>query len=684
MPGHTTDEGLRRLLEDPIKWEPQRLMLTVDRGPLHITETAAHGGTSRDVEQWYNRDPAAAKRALDAEGIGLDVKDGLWRLSRVEEAPPEAVPKEFSHRDRYYHYETGRELDWREAQVYNARKIAESESEYVTVASEADRDVPAPPGKEYFPYQKSGILTASERGNALIADEMGLGKTIQALGVLNTKPEAKRVLVIAPLSVRDNWLKEANEWLVNKPDNMCAVNSTTGTDCIPAEGPVFAVTNFESFRPRSKIAKELRDGKWDAVIIDEAHRLKNTNAQQTIGVLGQMERSKRGRTQKESIQPIQADIKLALTGTPPTARPDEMYGVLSWLDPQNFPPTEAHETNFKRRYALVKGEDGEDTALDSRNEAELQRILRSTVMIRRKKEDVLSELPPKRRRVVVKKAETAKERAAVAEGQKYEQQYGSIVDLKGALGGKKSIRVTEMGRVLDQMAEAKAPWVADYVADAAETGEPLVFFSDHLVQIDVVANELESRGIPYLVMTGDDPPNNRDRQKRMDAFQDRHNPKANVMLTTMAVGGEGVNFTRAERAIFGELQWDATKLAQSEDRLHRIGQDNHVLIDQLVMADSLDANLAQVVNRKMESQKKILGVSDSAMVNRGTDAQPGVDRKRTTQRTPVVKERKAMQASTDDADAANEAGLLRGNRRAGGRRKKEKDASTPRVNIMVA
>ena len=78
-------------------------------------------------------------------------------------------------------------------------------------ATDADIELPAPEGMEYLPFQKAGIAYALDRPSTLIADEMGLGKTVEALGVINATPDAKKILVICPASLRLNWKQEAEK-----------------------------------------------------------------------------------------------------------------------------------------------------------------------------------------------------------------------------------------------------------------------------------------------------------------------------------------------------------------------------------------------------------------------------------------------------------------------------------------
>ena len=105
-------------------------------------------------------------------------------------------------------------LEEAQAEVDAERDAWKAETLELSRLRSVDLDVPVPEELEYLPYQKVGIAYALSRPHTLIADEMGLGKTVEALGVLNATPEARRVLVVCPASLKLNWLREAERWLV--------------------------------------------------------------------------------------------------------------------------------------------------------------------------------------------------------------------------------------------------------------------------------------------------------------------------------------------------------------------------------------------------------------------------------------------------------------------------------------
>lgn len=143
-------------------------------------------------------------------------------------------------------------------------------------ATDADVDLPRPEGLEYLPYQKAGIVYASERAGTLIADEMGLGKTIQAIGVANLT-QARKILVICPATLRINWQREFEKWSIANLKCGVAIANDYPEDCD------IVIINYDIVdRHRDKIDAV----EWDLLICDEAHYLKNQKTQRTVAVLG--------------------------------------------------------------------------------------------------------------------------------------------------------------------------------------------------------------------------------------------------------------------------------------------------------------------------------------------------------------------------------------------------------------
>ncbi len=479
-------------------------------------------------------------------------------------------------------------------------KVIEAENEAIEAskASDLDIELSCPKGLAYLPYQRAGIAYGMERPNVLIGDEMGLGKTIQAIGIINADPDAQRVLVICPASLRLNWRNELEKWLV-RPATVGVVNGGKAADWRHGtNGANIVVINYDVVRKhRQRI--DARD--WDVVIIDECQMIKNDKAARTRAVYG----SKKG-----GIEPIKSRRTICLSGTPMVNRPVELWTLAQRMDPdglgQNF-------FAFAKRYCDAKRNGfGWDFSGNS-NLDELQRKLRSTFMVRRLKKDVLTELPPKQRQVITLPANGASEAVAAeaAIHAKYAEQIeglrdavelakaeseavyaAAVEELNAAISGS----IGEIAQARQDVALAKVPYVCDHVERALEGG-PVIIFAHHR---SVVAKLLEHFGERARAIIGGT--KMEDRQAAVEAFQAGD---IDVIIGNEAMS-TGLTLTRSQHVVCCELPWTPGEQSQREDRAHRIGQTGSVLVQHLVLDGSIDAYMAKQLVSKQNVIDKAL------------------------------------------------------------------------------
>lgn len=255
-------------------------------------------------------------------------------------------------------------------------------------ATDADINVPAPEGCSYLGYQRAGIAFGFERPAILLGDEMGLGKTVQAIGLMNAQPELRRRLIICPASLKLNWQRELNKWLVRK----CPIFIADSKLC-PALADGVTIINYDVV---SKHQEVLKDTEWDLIVCDEAHYLKNPKAKRTQVIFGVETTAKERQLGMADIPGIMAKKRVLLTGTPIANKPVELWPLIHYLDPITW----SNFFKFGIRYCGANKDGGHWDFSGSSNLGELQDKLRSTIMVRRLKKDVLTELPPKRRQVI--------------------------------------------------------------------------------------------------------------------------------------------------------------------------------------------------------------------------------------------------------------------------------------------
>ena len=510
-------------------------------------------------------------------------------------------------------------------------------------ATDAAIELPVPEGLSYLPFQRAGISYAIGRNDTLIADEPGLGKTIQSLGVANVMLAEREgnlsILIVGPKISLWNWSKETAKWLT-RPHTIAVWTAKKQ----PTADVV--IVNYDVVA-RPAVAAALRARTWDLGVFDEAHALKNPKSSRTKAVLGF-----RSRDADERVEPIKATRRLFLTGTPVLNRPIELFPILNAMnvpEAQNF-------WNFATRYcAAYRTDYGIDTT-GSSNLVELQDVLRSQVMVRRLKADVLTELPPKRYSVVQIEADTAELRRAIAAEQKAQsageaseaklqakvtaaRAGGDDAALKAAVSALRACKlsnIAEVSRLRHDTAVAKIPQVIEHITAFLDgSDESILVMAHHRDVIDGIVLGLASAGHDAAVITGET-----SAADRIAAEEDIQNRRKRVFVGSMHACGVAITLHAASTVTFAEQDWTPGIMSQAADRAHRIGQVNSVLVQHLVVDGSVDVTMAQLVASKG-------GVIDAAL----DDLETTEDREARLAAEQAVKDAKA-EAALAEARAA--------------------------------
>ena len=430
------------------------------------------------------------------------------------------------------------------------------------------------PELDLFPFQEEGIRFASEREGALIADEMGLGKTCQAIGVINEDPTIRKVIVVCPASVRIPWRRELERWL-NRPLSIAVVGVDVGFVQTLFSKDILII-NYDRL---SRFTKELSASTYDFCVLDECHYAKSLEARRTRAALA-----------------IKARRRIALSGTPILNRPIEIYPVLSWLSPSEWP--ESDWFAFATRYCGARHNQFGWDVSGASNLPELSQRLHSTVMIRRTKAQVLPQLPAKIRTVVELYPDAEMKRIIKWELKVFEARFLQI--------NHDSINWDDLAVVRHQTALAKVPLVVQYVAEVLDGGvRKIVIFAHHR---DVIARLVEglSRFNPVMLVGGMGP---QARQDSIDAFQG--DSSVRVFIGNIQAAGTGITLAPASSVcLFAELSWVPAEMTQCEDRLHRIGTKDSVHVQHLVLEGSLDAMMVKVLIKKQKVLDAVLDFSN--------------------------------------------------------------------------
>jgi SWI/SNF-related matrix-associated actin-dependent regulator 1 of chromatin subfamily A len=502
-----------------------------------------------------------------------------------------------------FHWDPTTKLWWTE-DVLVAAKLDSSAADQANTAiassyaTGATAQVPVPNGLAYLPYQLAGIAYAASKPATLIGDEMGLGKTIEAIGVINLDTSIQTVLVVCPASLKVNWAREMNKWLVRK----FSIEIANGT--FPTGNIV--IINYDILI-KHRAAIDAR--KWDLLIVDECHMVKNENAQRTRILLGHEDKDP-----AKVVKPISAKRKIFMTGTPIVNRPKELWTLVHALDPQGLG---RRFFTFMKRYTEAHHNGYGWDFNGASNLGELQQRLRSKFMVRRLKSEVMTEMPAKRRQVIILPPSTHSGTAIAAELSVYKRYRDTIEAAEEAarearaqgdkdgynasirkLHGANKIAFEEMSQVRHDTAVAKIPNVIEHLKECLEAEDKVVVFVHH----HDVGHALLAEFPTAAVVTGETPPNARSQQ--VDKFQ--HDPNCHLFIGSIHAAGLGLTLTAAQLVIFAELDWVPGTISQCEDRLHRIGQQGSVLVQHLVFDGSVDSIMAHTIVEKQEVIERAL------------------------------------------------------------------------------
>jgi len=421
-----------------------------------------------------------------------------------------------------------------------------------------------------YPYQFKGIYGIDKaHGRALVADEMGLGKSLQALGWSTLYGERRPVLIVCPASLKFNWQNE--------------IRTHLGKDSIilsgkkPYKFPAheYIIINYDVLKQWAPVL--LKEHKPQIMIADELHYCKSRKAIRTKVTI------KLGK---------KIPYFIGLTGTPIDNRPVELFPQLSVITPSLFP----NFWDFGFRYCDAKNSFGRWEFKGASHTKELHKKLINTVMIRRKKCDVLKDLPPKIRSVLPLGI-------SMQEYNKAEEDFIGWLKIKDPLKAKSAQNAEALAKIgyLKRLAasgkvkEAVA-WIRDFLSN---TDEKIILFAVH----HEILNQLKLEfGNESVLLTGKT--SQKGRKEAVEAFQG--DPKVRVFIGGLKAAGVGLTLTTASTIAFLELGWTPAEHLQAESRPHRIGQKNVVKCYYFVAQDTIEVPICDMIQQKQAIIEKII------------------------------------------------------------------------------
>ena len=409
-------------------------------------------------------------------------------------------------------------------------------------------------------YQKKGVdwlcfLGKNEMG-ALLADDMGLGKTLQTLCAIKGK-----TLVVAPTSVTHAWISQIKAF---RPG--LRFNLYHGSDRSLDSSADVTITTYAILRlDRESLTQQ----KWDTAVLDEAQIIRNPDSQAA-----------------RAAHAIQANIRIALTGTPVENRLDDLWSQFEFLNPGLLGPREN---------------------IQSQTAEQLRTRIRPFVL-RRLKRDVAPELPPRTESVMYCELST-EERAlynAVLAASRQD-----ALKLLEAGGNTFSILETLLrmrqacchpSLLPGQMAahSSKIDLLLESLETSAAEGHRALVFSQWTSLLDLIVPELRERGIEFLRLDG----TTSNRSEIVNRFQSDSGPP--VLLISLKAGGVGLTLTAADHVYLVDPWWNPAVENQAADRAHRIGQEKPVMIYRLAARDTVEEKVLELQQRKLQLASSVL------------------------------------------------------------------------------
>ena len=427
-------------------------------------------------------------------------------------------------------------------------------------------------------YQKKGIqwlqMLHHYGFGGILADDMGLGKTLQTIAFLSSQVQADTsVLILAPSGLIYNW---ADEFQKFAPDLDVEVvhGLKSHRESILAENHQIYVTSYATFRQDSEIYRNLS---FDFLFLDEAQVMKN--AQTKIA---------------QSLRRFVVPSVFALSGTPIENHLGELWSIFQIVLPGLLPA--------KKEFMKLSTE-------------RVAQFIKPFVM-RRKKEEVLTELPDLIEVVYKNELEDQQKAIYLAQLQQMQERLGQVSDsefqrnrveiLKGLMRLRQICDTPALFMENYQGESGKLDSLRDLLVQIAEGGHRVLIFSQFRGMLDRIEQELPDLGLTSFKITGSTPS-----QERQEMTKSFNQGERDVFLISLKAGGVGLNLTGADTVILVDLWWNPAVESQAIGRAHRMGQEQAVEVYRLVTRGTIEEKIQELQEKKKNLVSEILDGTES-------------------------------------------------------------------------
>ncbi len=440
-------------------------------------------------------------------------------------------------------------------------------------------------------YQKAGfqwLMMLKKYGlSGILADDMGLGKTLQAIAVLSKLPASAKSLVICPKTLLFNWAAEIEKF--NKSLSFIIYEgSKKERKNILKDLQVNIL--FASYSIIQNDIELLEKIDFEYIILDEAQHIKNPTALRT-----------------RAVKKLKAQHKMALSGTPIENNPVELWSIFDFLMPGYLPSTR----KFKDKYIN-----------HSKRESDAQTKLKiqvSPFILRRKKEDVLIELPDKQEQLIFCKMTKLQEKVYLQLLEKVKQNFLQTPQGRSANYIHILAAITKLRQICNHPAlvekeletkleySGKIETLQEIISEAVENEKKLLIFSQFVQMLKILRKVLKKQNIKFEYMDG----STKKRQQIIENFN--NNNKVRAFLISLKTGGYGLNLTAADTVIIVDPWWNPMGENQAIDRAHRIGQTKKVLIYKVITKSTIEEKIITLQKDKKQMFENIIEKGQSVI-----------------------------------------------------------------------
>ncbi len=447
-------------------------------------------------------------------------------------------------------------------------------------------------------YQKAGFrwikMLEKFKLNGILADEMGLGKTIQAIAILSDLPSDSKSVVVCPKTLLYNWAAEIDKF---NPSLSYIILEGSKEERLKALKNKQVNIFFVSYAILANDLEQFKELEFDYIILDEAQHIKNANT-----------------LRSKAVKELNSKHKLALTGTPIENNSEELWSIFDFLMKGYLPPSQL----FKKIVTDTK-------MIQGFTAVKMQQML-APFILRRKKQDVLIELPDKQEQTIFCKMNPVQEKLYLQVLENIKQ---NVLNKSGKELNKHYMNILSALMKLRQICNhpaliepkmkddielsAKTETLREIILDAVENDQKILIFSQFVKMLNILRKIFKDNDIQYEYMDG----STKNRMKVVDNFNNNENVRA--FLISLKTGGYGLNLTSADTVIIADPWWNPMSESQAIDRAHRIGQTKKVIVYKMITKGTVEEKILKMQKDKKDLFDSLIEGSQSSLKNMSGD-----------------------------------------------------------------